>query len=908
MNYLVVDYLPDEIQVKKIEQEVEKDSVCFSLRPENIEESLTEAADFLKKRYPNLMGGVIYGKFASRFSKTILAGIADKTIDLSRFFTEKLGCPFISAAERSQYPTLQEAFRAKIEQFVWQLEYDGFQAGKKEYSVESLLTIGNGFMGIRGTTPEMLISEATYPATYLAGGYNQAESEVAGRIVTNEDFVNQASAQFISVELDGELLIPDATNIREMKRTLDLKTGLLKVALVLASPAGNLVELISERLVNMAVMEESVTRYRIKPLNFSGIVKLVTTLDGTIRNFNVARYRTLNQHHFEVLEMSANKREAMMRTRHFKPEIEVLTRTQMTVPEGVSVTDEEQFETDKITQKAVFHAVQEQSYTFEKRVLIHASHTLLQQNLDQLQNKPLAVKTFAESAAESQAAFEKLWQMADIKVTGDLMSQKMLRLHTYHLLISASPLHTKKLDASITARGLHGEAYRGHIFWDELFILPFYICHFPDAAKDLLMYRYRRLEAARKEAKRAGFQGAMFPWQSGHDGTEETQLVHLNPLSGEWNEDHSRLQRHVSLAVAYNVWLYFKNTNDHAFMENYGLEILFSIAQFWKSLAVFDETTGRYHIEGVMGPDEFHEAYPDSAVGGLKDNAYTNMMVVWLFEEIAYFLSIFDPAIIEDNRVKAGVAEQDFLIYDKMKHQLYLEISEDDIIAQYQGFLELKEIDWEAYRQKYGNIYRMDRILNAEGESADCYQVMKQADTLMTFYNLSKERTDQILTDLGYKLREDYLAKNLAYYLKRTTHGSTLSRIVHAELAELAGKKELAWQLYQEALYSDYKDIQGGTTAEGIHTGVMAATLDVTLKTFAGIEYRSDKLSVVPNLPENWQKMTFSIIRNNVLFTFVLTHQTIDVTADQAATMMIGTRNYQLEADKKIRIHYDEKQ
>ncbi|WP_099223612.1 glycoside hydrolase family 65 protein [Listeria costaricensis] len=905
MNYLVVDYLPNEIKVKKVEQEVENESASFSLQPENIEESLAEVADLLKDKYPNLAGGVIDGTFSSRFSETILSHSEGQTIDLSRFLSEKLDYPFISAKERDQYETLQAAFDAKADQLVWQLEYDGFQAGKKEYSTESLLTIGNGFMGIRGTTPEMQISEATYPATYLASGYNRAESEVAGRMVTNEDLVNQASAQFIVVELDGELLIPDETNIRELKRTLNLKNGLLHVALILASPSGKLVELISERIVNMAVMEETVTRYRIRPLNFSGTVKLVTTLDGTIRNFNVARYRTLNQHHFSVIARKTSKRRAMMRTRLLSTGIEVLTRTQLTVPEGLDVSDEEQLEPDKITQKVAFQAEQENCYTFEKRVLIHASHTLVKPSLDVLQNELLTEKTFAKSLAESQAAFEKLWQTADIKVTGDLMSQKMLRLHTYHLLISASPLHSQHLDASITARGLHGEAYRGHIFWDEIFILPFYIYHFPDAAKDLLMYRYRRLDAAREEAKRAGYQGAMFPWQSGHDGTEETQLLHINPLNGEWDEDRSRLQRHVSLAVAYNVWLYFKNTNDRAFMETYGLEMLFSIAQFWKSLAVLDETTGRYHIEGVMGPDEFHEAYPNSEVGGLKDNAYTNMMVVWLFEEIAYFLSIFDPAVIEANRIKADVVEQDFVIYDKMKHQLYLEISEDDIIAQYQGFLDLKEIDWDGYREKYGNIYRMDRILKAEGESADDYQVMKQADTLMTFYNLTKDRADQILTDLGYKLREDYLAKNLAYYLKRTTHGSTLSRIVHAELAEIAGEKALAWQLYQEALYSDYADIQGGTTAEGIHTGVMAATLDVTLRTFAGIDYRGEWLSVMPNLPAHWQEITFSMSREGVHFSFVLTHQAVTVLADQAASIEICAQHYQLEAGKKMTIHYE---
>lgn len=158
--------------------------------------------------------------------------------------------------------------------------------------------------------------------------------------------------------------------------------------------------------------------------------------------------------------------------------------------------------------------------------------------------------------------------------------------------------------------------------------------HFPNTARQLLLYRYRRLEAARLAAKAAGFQGAMFPWQSGHDGTEQTQVLHLNPLSGQWDPDHSCRQRHVSLAIAYNVWLYWRNTLDNPFMEEYGLELLNDITLFWLSLCQWDEQDQRFHISGVMGPDEFHEKYADAQEGGLKDNAYTNLMVAWLFNEM----------------------------------------------------------------------------------------------------------------------------------------------------------------------------------------------------------------------------------------------------------------------------------
>jgi trehalose/maltose hydrolase-like predicted phosphorylase len=152
----------------------------------------------------------------------------------------------------------------------------------------------------------------------------------------------------------------------------------------------------------------------------------------------------------------------------------------------------------------------------------------------------------------------------------------------------------------------------------------------------------------------------------------------------------------------------------------------------------------------------------------------------------------------------------------------------------------------------------MDRLLKAEGKSPDEYKVAKQADTLMTFYNLNKEEVDRILERLGYRLPEDYLMQNLNYYLARTSHGSTLSRVVHASLANMTGNRKLSWELYTDALTSDFNDIQGGTTAEGIHAGVMAGTVWVALTAYAGLNLHGPYPVINPNLPEHWRKISFS--------------------------------------------------
>lgn len=643
--------------------------------------------------------------------------------------------------------------------------------------------------------------------------------------------------------------------------------------------------------------------YRFTPLNFTGEIDVISEADGSVYNYNVARYRSLTNKHLTIQTTEYFKSKALLIARTNQSDITVCQASQLFSDDFSLETLKSEKTAEKVIQKLTISVEKNRTYTLEKSVTVAKYQMGEQTTTSKL--ALLSLPRFKEMYAESKEAWRKLWENAAITIDGDLMSQKMLNLHTYHLLVSAAPnAYEQSLDASITARGLHGEAYRGHIFWDELFILPFYILHFPKTAREILLYRYQRLTAAKKAAKEAGYQGAMFPWQSGLDGTEQSQELHLNPISGEWKEDHSRLQRHVSLAIAYNVWQYWHNVRDRSFMEQYGLELILEIAHFWQSAATLDSLTGRYSIEGVMGPDEFHESYPNSQKGGLKNNAYTNMMVVWLFEEVEKLRNQLSPEIFQSVAAKVQLSEDNFSQMTDIRKNLCLEINPEGIIAQFEGYFDLKDLDWDHYREKYGNIYRMDRILNAEGKSADAYKVAKQADSLMIFYNFSTAQVHQILDDLTYRLPEDYVEKNLHYYLARTSHGSTLSRVVHAQLAAMVDQQDLAWSLYQEALYSDYRDIQGGTTAEGIHAGVMAATLYIPLTTFAGIDFREDVMRIDPNLPKQWQNIQFNIQVRGINYHFNVTHETLTVVADQNTTIILSGATHELKANKEQSINY----
>ena len=205
----------------------------------------------------------------------------------------------------------------------------------------------------------------------------------------------------------------------------------------------------------------------------------------------------------------------------------------------------------------------------------------------------------------------------------------MVRLHLFHLLQTVSP-NSVDLDAGVPARGLHGEAYRGHVFWDELFVLPLLNLRLPELGRTLLRYRSRRLPAARRAASAAGLGGAMFPWQSGSDGREESQQLHLNPRSGRWLPDATSRQRHINIAVAFNVWQHYQATGDGYFLSSTGAEMLLEVARCLADLAREDPATGRYAIRGVVGPDEFHTGYPGGPQTGVDDNAYTNVMTAWV--------------------------------------------------------------------------------------------------------------------------------------------------------------------------------------------------------------------------------------------------------------------------------------
>ena len=751
-------------------------------------------------------------------------------------------------------------FEKGIHLDTWSITYHDYNPGK-EKTREALLTVGNGYFGTRGAMEETEAGPSNYPGTYMAGVYNRLTSKVGNRDIENEDFVNVINWLPVFIRIDEDEWI-DINNIEilDFKRVLHFDQGVLYRKLKIRDKKGRETRIESRRMASMENPHLAALEYSITPLNYSGRISVRSGLHGDHINAGVDRYSELNQKHIEPLLLGSDENEQFLVVRTTQSNIVIAAAARLNMYEDgerIYVHIDKNHTAGRSSVEFSHNTSQNSCLQINKMVALYNN---LQHDIDPEVAALEACKKYKKFDDLLEASTQKwgqIWNKIDIRIDGDRQATKLLRLHLYHLMVTTSPLNVA-IDAGIPARGLHGEAYRGHIFWDELFILPVYNIHFPEVTRSILMYRYRRLEEARKYAHEHNYQGAMFPWQSGSSGREETQTLHLNPVSGEWGPDHSSLQRHVSLAIAYNIWQYYQTSGDMAFMEEAGAELLFEICRFWAGKSKLNRVTGRYEITKVMGPDEFHEKYTDSEEGGLKDNAYTNLMVAWLMERSEELYKVLPDESRMELTERLNLSEGEIERWNDIASRINLVISEDGILAQYDGYFDLKELDWEAYKKKYGNIYRMDRLLKAEGLSPDEFKVAKQADTLMTFYNLNHQEVDEIMERLGYNLPADYLMKNLNYYLARTSHGSTLSRVVHAQLANITGDKKLSWELYMDALTSDYNDIQGGTTAEGIHAGVMAGTVWVALASYAGLDIHGEFPCFDPALPAHWRKISFS--------------------------------------------------
>ena len=635
----------------------------------------------------------------------------------------------------------------------------------KEGIREALCTLGNGYFATRGAAAWVVADDIHYPGTYLAGGYNRLRTDIMGRMVENEDLVNFPNWLALSFRIaDQEWFEARTVTILSYHQELDLRHGMLLRNISFEDSQGRRSTLTERRLVSMADMHLGALELTLTADNWSDVVTVRSAIDGRVVNAGAKLYRKFNNKHLEPLAGKVIGEDGVcLSTRTCQSNIHVaqVARTQAFVNgERLEARRRVIEEAGYIGQELKIDVKQGQTLVLEKMASLYTGrdHAISECGLE-------AQKTIARTGrfdavlANHILAWKHLWHRFDVHVRPadpdfKLNVPMLLRLNMFHLLQAVS-INSIGLDIGVPARGWTGEAYQGHVFWDELFIFPFFNYRMPEITRSLLMYRYRRLGEARVAATAAGYQGAMFPWQSGSDGQEETQALNLNPRSERWVPDNSYLQRHVGSAIVHNVWQYFQVTRDIEFLHSYGAELVLDIARFWSSIAHFNEERGRYEIHGVMGPDEFHDRYPDSTTPGLNNNAYTNLMAAWVLCRAQEVLDLLSDVRRAELTTRLGLSAEEIERWGDISHRMYVPFHDDGIICQFEGYEQLAELDWEAYRTRYGNIQRLDLILEGENDSANRYKLSKQPDVMMLFYLFSAEELSELFKRLGYPFQDD---------------------------------------------------------------------------------------------------------------------------------------------------------
>lgn len=742
----------------------------------------------------------------------------------------------------------------------WTLAYDGFDP-EHEGHREALMVLGNGYMATRGVHPESSDDGVHYPGTYLAGIYNRLVSSVHDRQLEEEQLVNIPNWLPVDTRIgDGPWWSTGLVPTTDERHELDLRNGVLVRRVTLTGPGGQSLAVEQRRMVSMHNPHLATLETTFTPLGWDGTISVRTGVDAGVSNTNVRNYADRAAHHLVAPTfVDSDSGTVLCEVHTSQSHIGIAVAVRTTI-DGPVTADFSRAESGAYVRQfdLTLHADQPVTVTKTVAVVTSRDPAIASPGSGALMQLSRSADGIAGLRRAHEAVWRDLWDRFAVTMSADRQSQLILNLHLFHLLQSISP-HTAELDAGVPARGLHGEGYRGHVFWDELFVMPVIGLRLPNVSAALLGYRWHRLDSARHAARAVGLRGALFPWQSGSDGREETPTQLYNDRSSTWMPDNSHLQRHVGLAIAYNAWQHYQITGDRNWLAAQGTELVIEVTRMFASLAVYDAAEDRFHISGVMGPDEYHDGQPDSPGSGLRDNAYTHVLLSWVCGRAVEALSVLEGHACDDVLNRMSITPDEVSLWSHLSRRLAVRFHENGIISQFDGYENLIELDWAHYRSTYGNIGRLDLILETENDTTNRYKLSKQADVLMLVHLLGLHPLQEQLRQLGYTVSEPDLRRTVNYYLPRTTNGSTLSHVVHASvLAQIDETR--AWSAFREALVADLDDTQGGTTREGIHLGAMAGTADLAIRAFAGLRTDADALTFTPRLPPAIDELSFQVV------------------------------------------------
>jgi kojibiose phosphorylase len=694
---------------------------------------------------------------------------------------------------------------------------------KKQAVTESMFTLGNGYLGSRGVPEEL--PEGCTPGTYFAGLYDCKNTQVT-------EMVNAPNPVVFKMKADGEELSLSAMKAQSHYRALDMKQGLLSRSTVLVAKNGNRYRIESVRFFHIERKHIAAIRVCITPLDAAAGIEVSTFVDDSVTNKGIMTEG--DKMHFITKEKRQIGDINYLSDMTFEHRYTLAYATLLRVKKGASERPEaaETFsvkpnkgETVCFTKLTAINSTRDNGVT-DKNIRSKTLKLL----------KSVADMGFEALLVEHCQGWADRWAVSDIQVDCGGEPQRALRFNVYHLLILANPQDGQ---ASIGARVLSAEDYKGHVFWDtELFMLPFFIYSDPAAAKALLMYRYNRLDPARGIARRRGYGGTQFPWESADKGVEVTPRFTVD-LDGRIVRTIIGEEEHIVCDVGYAVWHYYFATGDRKFMLGNGLEVLLETARFWVSRVKLNKQKKCYEIHGVMGCDEFH--------ANTNNNAFTNGM--------ARFNILAALACLEELDERSGNRVDDILERIGLKRKaigkwrkVAVNIKrppkrKDLVLEEFDGFYKMKYFPLPK-REKYYLPGLPEKHVSVKDLCTT--QFVKQGDTLILLYLLGEEF--------------DFATKkaNYEFYDARTLHKSSLSPSTYAIMGAEIGDMTKAYNYFLACLYTDIHNLYNNT-ARGIHGASLGATWQVAVNGFCGMRVYFDKLAFDPHVPRQLKGIRFAI-------------------------------------------------
>ncbi|MCL2216898.1 MAG: glycoside hydrolase family 65 protein [Defluviitaleaceae bacterium] len=706
----------------------------------------------------------------------------------------------------------------------WLLHEDEFNPSALG-KCEAVMCLGNGYLGLRSATEERYIGERR--GLFVAGTFNRFhESEVC-------ELPNAADFLEMDIFLNDEKFNLQSGTVKSYSRTLNLSTGELCRKVEWVSPIGRGYTLDFFRVVSLCDLHTIAQKVCITPLDGNAELSLSTGINGQITNSG-------SQHFSEGAKRLYEKKYMQLVQTTVESNIDFVITTHCNFYGGEA---ESHIHMDRRKIFSVYTAAinKGECLTIEKITTVHTSRDKACENLgtEALQAHGLANlkkqsvgydKLLVDSAAAWKAI---LWDNVPVTVESENpRDATALRFAQYHLQIMA-PAHDPRMN--IGAKGLSGEGYKGHTFWDtEVFALPYYIFTQPKTARSLEEYRYNSLPGAREKANLGGFKGAQFPWESAWlDDGEVTPLwgaadivtgLPIPILTGQ-------IEIHITCDVCYGIWQYYMATGDEDFMEKYGYEVIFETATFWES-RLEEGDDGLLHINHVIGPDEYKD--------GIDDDAFTNYFARWnLYLAMEYYDKLSGTALLEKLKERLTLDRSGW--QSKAEHVYVPAPREDGVIPQNSTFLILKDIDLSKYKaqKQVGSIYK-----DYNHDQIGQMQVCKQADVLLLLLLMEAAFTPEVKR------------ANWNYYEPRTLHDSSLSLSTHCILAGDMGDYAEAYSLFERACNIDMGPNLNSSN-DGIHAGSIGGIWQCAVLGFGGLRLVGDKIRIEPKLPESWRRLEF---------------------------------------------------